>query len=249
MSEPVEIQPRLDEPAWVTSLATRRPDVIIMAPFLVYLLLLPLQDWVPKSYMPWAIAARGVVSMAVVWLFRHHFPPLGKPHWFIAITAGVLVAFGWWGGQHLFNDIHVGGKSLGGRLILFPGQPEITDPREGISAFSWWSQVVLRILVATTAVAVVEELFWRGFLLRALINWDRFDRVPLGTFTWLSFLGTSLISVLEHPDNWAVSILCWFVYNGLMYWTRSLLCLMLTHGITNLVLYVWVLYMRDWSMW
>jgi hypothetical protein len=91
-------------------------------------------------------------------------------------------------------------------------------------------------------VPVVEEVFWRGFLLRALIYWDRFEKVPLGTFTWVSFLGTSLLSTLEHPDNWGVSILCWFLYNGLMYWKKSILCLIITHGVTNLVLYLYVLY-------
>jgi CAAX prenyl protease-like protein len=108
---------------------------------------------------------------------------------------------------------------------------------------------VLRILVASTVVAIVEEVFWRGFLLRAFVDWDRFYEVPLGTFTWFAFLGTSLISVFEHPDNWAVSILCWFVYNGLMVWMKSLLLLILTHGITNLALYIYVVRAGDWLLW
>jgi hypothetical protein len=102
--------------------------------------------------------------------------------------------------------------------------------------------VTLRILCASTTVAFVEELFWRAFLLRALIDWDDFERVPLGKFTWRSFLLTALISTLEHPANWAVSIPCWFAFNGLMYWKKSVLFLVVTHGLTNLFLYVWVIY-------
>jgi len=82
-----------------------------------------------------------------------------------------------------------------------------------------------------------------------LINWQEFDKVPLGAFTWWSFLGTAALSALQHPDNWLVSIFCWFAFNGLFYWTRSILCLVLVHAITNLVLYVYVIAARDWMFW
>ena len=35
-------------------------------------------------------------------------------------------------------------------------------------------------------VPLLEEIFWRGFLLRYLIHQD-FMRVPFGTFRWGSF--------------------------------------------------------------
>jgi hypothetical protein len=199
--------------------------------------------------MPVAIAIRGLGGFAVFWLFRHHYPPLGKPFWGTAVVVGVLVAAGWVIGQHWANQVTFGEHSLGGRFFLFPGKPDADYPFSDLSPLSMYSQIVLRILVATTTVAIVEELFWRGFLLRALIDWDRFERIPLGTFTLFSFLGTSLLSMLEHPDNWLVSIFCWFAYNGLMYWRKSLFCLMLTHGITNLVLYTYVLIAGDWLFW
>ena len=249
MPEEPELARFRQEPRWVTRLAKSRPDVVLMAPFMAYLLLLPLDDWVPRAYMPIAIAIRGMGGLAVVWLFRRHLPPLGKPHWLVAVAVGGLAAVLWVKGQYILNDIHVGSKSLGGRLFLFPGVPDDSNPWEGLSPLSWWSQVVLRITVASTTVPIVEEIFWRAFLLRALVNWDRFEQVPLGKFTWFSFLGTSLLSALEHPDNWGVSILCWFVYNGLFYWKKSILCLMITHGVTNLVLYVYVLWAEAWLFW
>ena len=249
MPEEPELARFRQEPRWVARLAKGRPDVVLMAPFMAYLLLLPLDDWVPRTYMPIAIAIRGMGGLAVVWMFRRHLPPLGRPYWPVAVAVGVFAAVLWVKGQYILNDIHVGGKSLGGRLFLFPGVPDDSDPGEGLSPLSWWSQVVLRITVASTTVPIVEEIFWRAFLLRALVNWDRFEQVPLGKFTWFSFLGTSLLSTLEHPDNWGVSILCWFVYNGLMYWKRSILCLMIAHGITNLVLYVYVLRAEAWLFW
>jgi len=37
--------------------------------------------------------------------------------------------------------------------------------------------------------------------------------VPLARLP-LRFSGTSLVSILEHPDNWGVSILCWMAYKA-----------------------------------
>ena len=73
--------------------------------------------------------------------------------------------------------------------------------------------------------------------------------MSLGSFTWIPFLGTALLSTLEHPDNWGVSIACWLLYNELFVWKKSLWCLVLTHGITNLVLYTYVVGWGDWRFW
>ena len=222
-----------------------RPDMVLVAPFMTYLLLLGLTDALPTSWQPVTITARGVLSLLLVGAFWRHLPPWGRPHWLIAIIGGVLCAWGWVAGQYAFD--HLG---LGGRLPGYPGQAVTVDPRDALGGkhlfvLTW----VLRMSVAVIAVPVVEELFWRAFLLRALIQWNDFERVPLGRFTWFSFVGTSLLSTLQHPDNWGVSILCWMVFNGVFYWTRSILCVVLLHGVTNLVLYAMVLRVRDWSFW
>ncbi len=235
-------------PGWrgaLDRLAAVRPDVPLVAPFMVYLALLGLVYAVPPTWQPAAIALRGVASLAAFWLLRRHLPPWGRPYWAVALVGGVLVAWGWVAGQHLFDQL-----GWGGRLPLMPGEKATLDPRVQLGAgHLFWATWSLRLAVACTAVPVAEELFWRAFLLRALIDWHNFERVPLGAFTWVSFLGTALISTFQHPDNWSVSILCWMVFNGVFYWTRSILCLVLLHGCTNLILYLIVLRVGDWSFW
>lgn len=254
MSDPRELS-RLDR------FATHRPDVVLMAPMLGYLALLGLKGALgPDNYWITAIL-RGVGGLALVWIFRRHMPPWGKPHWLLATGCALLIAAGWFYGQYFFNWL---GLPRVMPLPLFSDMP-IVDPREALAKESgfwtvrlgldtvFWLDVVTRIAVATITVAFVEEIFWRAFLLRAFINWEDFDHVPLGSFTWTSFLLTSLLSTLEHPANWAVSIPCWFAFNGLMVWKRSLLFLVIVHGLTNLFLYLWVIHrgvgLGDGTVW
>ncbi len=219
--------------------ASERPDVVLMAPMLAYLALLALKDLFPPEWNWLASVLRGVGGLWVAWLFRRHLPPWGRPFWGSATIAALLIAAGWYYGQYWLNSLGVPHRLP---LPLFPGEPAPVDPREALGQGPlFWLTVSLKIAVASITVPVVEELFWRAFLLRAFISWTDFERVPLGTFTWKSFLLTSLLSCLQHPDNWLVSIPCWFAFNALMYWRKSILFLVITHGLTNLFLYTWVL--------
>ncbi len=226
--------------SWLERLAEDRPDIALIAPMLVYLALLGLRDTLlPYDYRWLANLIRGAGGLGAVWLLRRHMPPWGKPHWLLAAAVGVLIAAGWYYGQYLADWLGVPHRMP---IPLFPGDFELVDPRDKLGTGGlFWSTVATRILVASTTVAVVEEVFWRAFMLRALINWGEFEKIPLGAFAWRSFLLTALLSTLEHPDNWAISIPCWLAFNALMYWKKSILFLVLVHGFTNLFLYVWVI--------
>lgn len=232
----------------------QRPDAVLLAPMLVYLLLLAVRDYLPYDWRWVAALLRGAGGLAAVWALRRFLPPWGRPHVLTAALVAAAVAAGWYYGQFFFNAVGVPHRIP---LPLFPGKPAWQSPREilaetggiWVDAFGgnsvFWLDVATRILVAATTVAVVEELCWRAWLLRAFIDWGRFETLPLGTFTWFSFLGTSLLSTIQHPDNWAVSIPCWFAFNACMYWKRSVSFCVCVHGFTNLFLYLWVVYQGD----
>lgn len=247
------------EPIWVTNLVTAEPRAPLVAPYMAYLLLMMLTGLLPEDspYNQLAIVMHVLGAAWATWLLRHHWPGLGKPHLLASVIVGLFAAWMWVAGQHWLAGIEIGNQNLGGTLS-FGIKPPFFElaPRsfESVSdkfstAPAFWSHVVLKITRAVTIVPVVEELFWRGFVLRAFVNWNRFEDVPLGKFTWFSFLGSSLLSVAQHPANWGVSILCWMLFNALFYWNRSLLCLMLTHAITNLALYIYVVRSGDWQFW
>ena len=240
---------------WVARIVAAEPRLPLMGPYLAYLLLMMLTDFFPESLRSLSIAIHIVAAAWATWLMRHHWPSLGKPHLLLALGIGLFAAWMWVEGQHWLATIHVAGQNLGDPLSLTSELPFLKlAPREIESiaekyptSSAFWPYVVLKIARAVTVVPVVEELFWRGFILRALVRWDRFDEVSWGEFTWFAFLGSSLLSVLQHPANWGVSILCWMLFNGLFYWKKSLLCLMITHAVTNLALYIYVVNAGDWQ--
>lgn len=235
---------------WIPRLVAAEPRAPLMFPYLAYLFLLAIQGQLPPGAWPVVIAAHTLIALSVFWIFRGHYPSLGKPHVLTALVVGLVAAWGWVEVQHFLDGVIIGSWNLGGRLPMYPGVPTPYNPHSDFGdGTQFWVYAVLKIVRATTAVPVVEELLWRGFLLHAFVSWDRYEQVPFGKFYWRAFLGTALLSTLQHPDNWGVSILCWLLFNGVFYWHKSLLCMFLTHGITNLALYIYVLRAGDWRFW
>jgi CAAX prenyl protease-like protein len=238
------------EPPWLDRLVSAEPRAPLMFPYLAYLLLLAVQGQTPPSAWPAMIALHTIGAIWVCWLFRKYWPPLGRPHLLTATLVGLFAAWGWVVGQHWLDGITIRSWNLGGRLPLYPGSPSPYNPHVDFGEGSqFWTYAVLKIVRATTAVPIVEELLWRGFLLQAIMSWDRYETVPYGRFHWRAFIGTALISTIQHPDNWGVSIFCWLLFNLAFYWHKSLLSMFITHAITNLALYCYVIRAGDWRFW
>jgi len=107
--------------------------------------------------------------------------------------------------------------------------------------------IVFRLIGASIVVPIFEELFWRSFLIRWIVNQD-FQKVPLGKFTWLSFGLTVLFFGLEH-DRWLVGMAAGAIYNGLLYKEKNIMSCIIAHGVTNLILGGYVLMTRQWGFW
>ncbi len=121
------------------------------------------------------------------------------------------------------------------------------DPFEKLSPAQAYAWIAIRLFGASVVVPIMEELFWRGFIIRWIINAD-FRRVNIGRFTWTSFITTSVLFGLEH-NRWCVGILAGVLYNLLLYRTKSLYACIIAHGITNLGLGVYVITAHQWAFW
>ena len=107
----------------------------------------------------------------------------------------------------------------------------------------------LRFVRLVIVVPLVEEIFWRGFLLRYLID-DDFTEVPVGAFSWLSFGVVVGGFMIEHtfPD-WPAAILTGALFNLVAYRTRSVSACVLAHAVTNLLLGLYVMRTGQWGFW
>jgi len=107
--------------------------------------------------------------------------------------------------------------------------------------------IAVRLFGASLIVPIFEEIFWRSFLLRYIINPD-FMKVKLGTFTWLSFILGSILFGLEH-HLWLAGIIAGAIYALLLYRYNNLWAAIIAHGVTNLGLGIYVLYTGEWHFW
>lgn len=153
----------------------------------------------------------------------------------VGIGAGVLVFVLWIAPQ---------------QWLGFPPRLEGFEPGFfGASGWPYAANLAMRFIRLAVVVPLVEEIFWRGFLLRFLVH-DDFEKVPIGTFTWLSFGVVTVGFVLEHsgPD-WPAAALTGILYNLVAYRTRSLAACVLAHAVTNALLGIYVLRTGQWGFW
>jgi CAAX prenyl protease-like protein len=208
----------------------RWPWLPYVAPFAVFAVLTMVQP--SHGFVAWLYPLKTLVVGGVVLVCARDFPPLQPRSTGLALAVGAVVFVVWVLPEGLYPTL---------------GTPSAVDPFAHLSGPAAWTWIVFRILGASVVVAVMEEIFWRGFLLRWIVHLD-FRRVAVGTFTWPSFLVTSALFAVEH-DRWLVGLMAGVAYNLLLYRTRSLWACIVAHGFTNLALGLYVLHTGQWSFW
>jgi CAAX prenyl protease-like protein len=108
--------------------------------------------------------------------------------------------------------------------------------------------LTFRILNSVMAIPILEELFWRGFLMRWLIGRD-FRTVPLGAWSAEAFWIVALLFASEHGPYWDVGLIAGVIYNWWMLRTRNLWDCIIAHAVTNACLAAWVIGAGQWQYW
>jgi CAAX prenyl protease-like protein len=183
----------------------------------------------------WIFPAQTILCGALVLFFRreYEFHPLRGPLFTIGIATLVFII--WISPQQFFG---FAARNVGFDPGLFATMPA-----------AYWGTVCFRFLRLVVVVPLVEEIFWRGFLLRYLIA-EKFESVPLGKFSWLSFLAVSLAFCFSHSASDRVAaLITGMLYNCVAYRTKSLTSCVLAHALTNLLLGIWIMKTRQWGFW
>ncbi|MSV36368.1 MAG: CAAX prenyl protease-related protein [Bryobacterales bacterium] len=101
---------------------------------------------------------------------------------------------------------------------------------------------------AAVLVPVLEELFWRVWLMCWLIVPD-FRQIALGAYSATSFWVVAALFASEHGPYWDVGLVAGIVFNFWMIRTKSLGDLILSHAVANVCLSAYVIAAGKWEYW
>ena len=224
------------------------PIVVRAAPFIIFILLTFCQGKFGEAGRYWIYFAKTIVGAWLIWEMRPFVSELRLNFSWEAVAVGIGVLVMWVGIDGLYPKLNELGVKLGlSKPPVTPALPWNPNLQFGEGAPLAWFFIVARILGASLVVPVLEEVFFRSFLYRYVARPD-FQSVPLGFFAWLPFLATAVIFGFEH-EEWLAGILCGFAYQGLVIWKKRLGDAIVAHGITNLLLGLWVVWKGAWNFW
>ena len=156
----------------------------------------------------------------------------------LAVAVGLIAIVFWIGADPFYS----------GMTRLMGGKPSVPFDPMTIEPVAWcYAFIGFRVFGAVVVVAFMEEIFWRGFLIRWLDGKD-FKRVPMGVCSWKSFGITVVLFGLEH-EQWLAGMVCGALYNWLYCRRKDLFSCVLAHATSNAALAAWVLWRGDWKFW
>jgi CAAX prenyl protease-like protein len=210
-----------------------------VAPFCVYVACMGLERlW--RIDGGWGYALRCILTLAAILVFSRRTVSLAVRKPVVSAALGLAVFVLWVAPDQLWNIRHhwLFENGLTGAAVS-----SIPVELRRNAAF-----LALRLCGSALLVPIMEELFWRAWLMRWLIS-ENVETVPLGTYKLVAFWVTAGLFAAEHGPYWEVGLVAGVAYNWWMVRTRSLGDCILAHGVTNLVLGVFVIASGQWRYW
>ena len=233
-SGPGSAAPAADEP-FLTRAAWAR-----ILPFGTYILFMVIGDLLERLGMSradlrWLYPVQAGAVLALLAVFWRQYDELHRfglrlSHTLVAMVVGIIVLVLW-------VNLTLPWMTLG----TTPGY----DPRTHGEID--WLMVTLRIAGAALIVPVMEELFWRSFLMR-WVEHANFRLVDPARIGFKAFVIPCVLFGFEHT-LWLAGIVAGVAYGVLYMRHRNLWSPILAHAVTNGLLGVWVVYTGGWQFW
>ena len=175
---------------------------------------------------------RVVTPLIPLWLFRSYYKDLRWSWSWTPILLGFVVFVLW--------------------VALEPApNPETADVIPSALARMHWAAAALwlgaRVVGSVAVVPVAEELAFRGYLLRRLID-ANFTAVSPKHFTTTSFLISSVAFGVLH-GRWLAGILAGMIYAAAQYRRGEISDAIVAHAVTNGLLAAYVVIFGHWALW
>ncbi len=227
------------------TLPFRRAAFVRVAPFVAFMAFLGLRGLAPADGAwggldpRWLYALQVAVPaglLALWWreygeLARQTLPTLRET--LMAVTVGIVVFLLWVRLDAPWMTITTGAVAP-----FVPLTPE--------GQFDW-ALIVPRLLGAALLVPVMEEIFWRSFLMRWFQH-PVFESVAPARVGLKAVVLATFLFVLAHT-LWLAAIVAGLAYAWLYIHTEKLWVAVIAHAVTNGILGAWVLATGNWQFW
>jgi CAAX prenyl protease-like protein len=215
-----------------------------VAPFAIFIVFIAVSSLVPETGLQqaagdlrWLDMLRAATVTAALIVFWRGYGELGaasavKPQrWLLAIGCGLAVFVVW---IHFDDGWAVVGRSEGFDPTGADGEIRLT-------------LAGLRLAESVLVVPIMEELFWRSFLLRWLDARDFIAADPRRASPG-AFALTAVLFASEH-SLWFAGLIAGLLYNWLYTRTGNLWVPIASHAVTNGALGIWILATANWRLW
>ena len=209
-------------------------------PFAIYMAFIFLADMLgragwPAAELRWLYAVKIAAVLAALLAYRRRYSELAWRRIGIATLAaaaacGLLVLVLW-------LNLSQGWMRLGSSVGF--------DPHSGGSIS--WPLAAVRLAGGALVVPVMEELFWRSFLMRWVDVPDFLQTDPARVGV-RGFVVTVILFGFEH-NLWLAGMAAGAVYSMLYMRCRSLWPAIVAHGVTNGALGAWIIATASWTYW
>jgi uncharacterized protein len=215
------------------------PTLGYVAPFAVFVLIMSVEHALELPLL-WAYAVRLTATALALVLFSRAYLSFRPSAPWASLAIGVIVFLLW-----IAPDVLFGYRQFWLFSNKLLGSPT-TSVNPALRNNLWF--LTIRVVGTSIFAPLIEELFWRGWLMRWLVDKD-FLKVPLGKYATAPFWIVAILFASEHGSYWEVGLLAGIVYNWWIVRTRNLADCILAHSVTNAILAAYVLWAGQWQYW
>jgi CAAX prenyl protease-like protein len=217
----------------------RRATAAYVAPFLAFVGIMAVERMIPLPSQ-WLYPVRFLIVSSLIAALSWPYLSFRPSAPLASIAIGIAVFVVWVAPDLLFGYRHTW---LFDNFLTGSAASSLVPHLKTNIGF-----IVLRSVSSAVMIPILEELFWRGWMMRWLIHHD-FLSVPLGKYVPAAFWIVALLFASEHGPYWEVGLVAGIVYNWWIIRTRNLADCMLAHGVTNAALSAYVLVTGQWQYW
>lgn len=241
-----------------------RAHIVPFAVFLGFMLLLQLvgalitwdhpdAPWWRKDPAFWLYPIQTLVTGGILIHYWKSYEFQCSWKWSFAAILFGLVGIGLWLLPTALHDFLPPDKVSPSLRSFFGIEPRTDgfDPSFFTNPTAYWTTIVLRFLRAVVIVALIEEIFWRGFLMRFVADIDGdYWRQPFGRATWLTYLVPTILFTFVHS---AADRPAAFIYGSLTWllciWSKNLVACIVMHATANLAMGIYIMSYGKYGLW